>query len=329
MTTKNTSRANRPEASAEGRDPLQPLFEELVEPTARQEFDSLRGRLTHLHHLRGSLSGSRETTAKQGANAMKSQWRKALTWTAAACLLLVIVACTVPMEYERETGLELAMTVSGNVHELVQEMRAQGWGVDHIQVTPLDENLQSLEVTLLGARESDLSTIRTMPGVVSMNAQALTETAEGTFYDMVMHEVFHISIDITGMSNEEIAAEVTRQLEASGLEGQVTVEATGDGLYNFEFNFEDDDSLPEGTTREFRIELQNGEASEGGLAGIGDLELDREMMDNMTPEQIDQFIREQLAAQGIDVDDVAVEVMADSTNTNGQVRQLREIRLTQ
>ena len=326
MTTKHTSRESRPAASAKEGDPLRPLFEELVEPTGREEFDTLRARLSHMHHLRGSLEGSGSNT-NEGAKPMKKHWRRALTWTAAACLLLAVVACTVPMEYERETGMDLRLAVRGSVEELVQELRSQGWGVDQLQITPLEEGLQSLDLVLLGARESDLAQIQQMPGVVSLDAEVLTETAEGTLYDMMMHEVFHISIDVTGMSDEEIAAEVTNQLAASGLAGNVRVETDENGLYNFEFEFDEDDSLPEGAVREFQIELQSQEELHEGdpLPVLGSLGLDAEDLANMTQEEIDTFVRQQLAAQGVDVQDVEIEVLRDSTAVEGQVRKMDKI----
>src|SRR5690606_1718377 len=62
--------------------------------------------------------------------------------------------------------------------------------------------------------------LESIPGVVEVNIMPLTEEVERPLYSKVLDDLFKININAKNMSDQELSAEVERQLKEGGIEVQ-------------------------------------------------------------------------------------------------------------
>jgi len=235
---------------------------------------------------------------------------KVLKYAAAACLLALVAACTVPMGYERETGTEVNLLVAGELEPAIEELRGGPWTLSalNISTTEGEPPLHEITARLLNAERSDLGDLERLEGLRAFDARTLVEAAEGTLYDMMVDRLFSVSLDVGGLNDEEINRLLNERLAASGFEGAVTV-SRGAGAEGLQLEVEvpeDESSAGAGEAGLLEIKLFDGEAGSAGAGRLQDLNLDLSVTGEMSEEQIREMVREQLEAQGVDAESARI-----------------------
>lgn len=259
---------------------------------------------------------------------LATMWNKEF-WNGArialvACLLLLVVACTVPVSYEQDTGAQVELLVAGELDEVIDFIHAQDWEVRNLDIKSRPEGHQ-LKLEIDGSTDASLEALGNLPQVTDLNMRPWVHEVEGTLFSMVMNRVFQIELDISGMDDDEINRALQEQLDASGFPGEVTIQRQ-DGFPSVMV----DVSMEEGAEpTELRIELQDEVAGietedvwvqdgNGPEIELGDLE-------GLSEEEIHARVLAQLAAQGVNMDSVQVFVQQDGQSGEGVEQQ--ELRL--
>lgn len=248
-------------------------------------------------------------------------WRS-LRAAAAAALLLIVVACTVPLDYDRSAGTDVELLVSGDPGPVLAELRGGPWVLENLNVSEADGGTR-IVARLVDADPAEVERRLAGAGVLDLNAAEALEEARGTLFDMVMDNVFHVHLDISGMSDEEINAQLAAQLADIGWTGQVQV-SRQDGFPQVTVEVERPEGAPDG---ELRIELtdqQSNIVEEGVWVQDGPgLNLDLGDLEGLSEDQIRARVEERLRAQGIDPDSVQVFVQHEESG-EGDGREVRE-----
>jgi hypothetical protein len=240
----------------------------------------------------------------------------------AVSLLLLVLACTVPLDYDRDAGLALRIDVTGDLEPVLRVLRQGPWSVENLNVEE-EAGHSRVQALLRDASPEDLALFEGLAGV-DVSSEPWQEESRGSLFSMMMDEVFHVRLDISGMSDEQINTALQEQLDAQGYPGQVTItRGEEDGLPLVHVELESDSASP----APLAISLtsrQDSVVTEGEweLHG-GDLPpLDIQGLEDLSEEEIRQRVLEQLRAAGVPVDSMAVRVQRNGDESqDGTVRR--------
>ena len=265
--------------------------------------------------------------------------RLSLVYSLVASVLL-IVACNVPMEYTETVGHVLNWTVSGDADHAQDIAREMDWlyGKDvGYEVKIENGNVSTTISVVLPAEEEHvfneiISSIESHPDLVRYNLAAVDETSSLPAYKMALRNIFHLSIDVTDLSEEAIALQIQQQLEQYGAEvSHIDIAINDDGTMEFGFEFStsgdgmeeqiDIQMVLDGTPND-NIELNIGGEMEGGdgtmiIEEIVDgpngrnvqmFKIDAAEMENMTPEQKQEYVKNKMREAGIEAPDGEIQL---------------------
>lgn len=248
-------------------------------------------------------------------------WRPA-NWSllrvgGAVALLLLVLACTVPLDYDREAGLDLRVSMNGRLQPVVELLRAGPWDLESYNVQ--DNGTGGVvEARLRGARPEDLAELRALAGVTALETSPWSEESRGSLFTMMMDNVFHVRLDISGLNDDEVNQAVNEQLRQQGYPGRVTV-TRRDGEPEMEVHVEADSSAGSG---ELRIELSDQHDSLATESAFvqkgGGMQLELGDLQGLSEAQIRARVEEQLRARGLDPDSVRVEVQHHDLESGAQ-----------
>lgn len=262
---------------------------------------------------------------------LEMMWNPA-RWTSlrlagAVSLLLLVLACTVPLDYDREAGLALRIEVSGDLEPVLRVLRQGPWSVESLNVEEEAEGGR-VQALLRGASSEDLALFHGLAGV-ELSSEPWEEEARGSLFSMMMDEVFHVRLDISGMSDEQINTALQEQLDAQGYPGQVTItrgEEDGLPLVHVEL---DSDSASPGPLAISLTSRQDSVVSEGEWEMDGGVlpPLDIQGLEDLSEEEIRQRVLDQLRAAGVPVDSLAVRVQRSGDASQDGSVQRRDLRI--
>jgi len=185
-----------------------------------------------------------------------------------------------------------------------------------------------VEALLRDAAPEDLALFDGLAGV-SLSSEPWQEEARGSLFSMMMDEMFHVRLDISGMSDEQINTALQEQLDAQGYPGQVTVTRQGeDGLPMVRVEMESDSASP-GPLKIALTSRRDSVAHEGEweLRGGALPNLDLQDLEGLSEEQIRQRVMDQLRRSGVNVDSVGVVVQQRSESSEDGSRKDRQVRI--
>ncbi|MBT4096642.1 MAG: hypothetical protein HOM68_23650 [Gemmatimonadetes bacterium] len=278
-------------------DPLKASFDRLAAASDGLTLSELRSRIA----------------AKRMEETMDTRitWRRLRAATVGG-ILAVIAACTVPVNYERETGLDVSLAVEGDVQPLLAGLKTGPWSVASLAMGAQSGPYREISATLFGAARDDAERLRDLPGVGSLQVASHSESASGTLYDIMVDRFFRVEISIAGKTEEEINQAVADALTAQGFEGGVSlsrgqngeihlmtdgIDSQGEGITQVQIMLSDADTETEG-------ELIHEMHGSMPRLDLGDL-------DGLTADQIKARVQQQLADNGIDTESVHVHVGGD------------------
>ncbi len=298
--------------------------------------DTLTGPFDRLAEASDGLTLS-ELRYRIEAKRMEETMNPRITWrrlsiAAAGCILLVIGACSVPVKYERETGLDVNLAVEGDPQPLIAGLKAGPWTVARLAVGAQTGVYREISATLLGAGRDDAEQLRRLPGVGSLQMTSRSESASGTLYDMMVDRFFRVEISIEGKTVDEINAAVADELAAQGFGGQISVTRGENGQIHVAT--EGVESEGEGITQ---LQIMLKDRSEGEHAFEHEMQgtmprLELGDLEGLTAEQIQKRVQQQLAEHGIDTGSVHVQVSGTDesggrNSESGKVEKRIELRV--
>ncbi|MDP2359579.1 MAG: hypothetical protein Q8O14_02325 [bacterium] len=297
---------------------LRPRSGEL--PDLAEERRRLEARLAR---GRAAASGARAPGLARLEKGWMEMWRPAnwsLLRVAGACALLaVVLACTVPLDYDREAGLNLRLTINGELQPVLELLREGPWSLDALRV---DEGATAsvVEARLRDARVEDLEILRTLAVVEELESGPWAEERRGTLFTMMMDNVFHLRLDISGMSDEQINEALGERLQAEGYPGRVTVRRQ-EGMPQVLVEVEGDEGATPGQLTIELSDRRDSIATEGVWVQEGrPLNLELGQLEGLSEEEIRARVRQQLQAAGLHPDSSQIFIQRHESG-EGQRRQ--------
>ncbi|MFA7330051.1 MAG: hypothetical protein WC326_03150 [Candidatus Delongbacteria bacterium] len=250
-----------------------------------------------------------------------ARW-SALRLAGAASLLLVVLACTVPLNYDREAGLTLDLQVSGDLEPVLRVLRQGPWSVENFNVQEEDGGRSRVQALLRDASQAELAVFEGLAGV-ELSSTPWEEESRGSLFTMMMDQVFNVQLNISGLSDEQINTALQEQLDAQGYPGRVSVTRSEEGgLPLVHVELESDSAAPGPLTialsAQCDSQLTEGEwqLQGGGLPG-----LQLEGLEGLTEAEIRERVLAQLRAAGVNPDSVGVVIQRrEDSSPDGAVR---------
>ncbi len=137
---------------------------------------------------------------------------------------LLLAACNMPVTQNESIGHILSWTVENP--ETVDKVSSLPW-VDKnnlsVNVKESDNNeVTSYNLVLANSSLEDVQMyskdLESIPGIIEVRITPLTEEVERPLYSKMLDDVFKIDINARNMSDEELSAEVERQLKEGGID---------------------------------------------------------------------------------------------------------------
>jgi hypothetical protein len=310
---------------SKNRDSLQQLFSTLKSDTTDSDFTDMRQLVENRRKIeKNSTKRSylRESSLKEKTRMISRNWTNALKAVAAACVLFTIVACTVPVEYEREAGTQILMEVSGDLDSILNEIRSSGAEIVSLDINPSDYpgSEHQIQIVALNPTKSVLNELSSLTGVQNFNSGSYCELVEGTMFNMVCENFLNIRIDISGLSDDEINARIAEELAASDFDGQIEISHGEDGEVSVEVEMSEEN--PQGGMITLMLE---GEVECDGVEGElriqgqeSPLDLDPAELEGLTPEEIQALILSKMKSSGMWVEGMEVQTeILDGASENG------------
>ena len=170
---------------------------------------------------------------------------------AVLALAFVVAACNYPVTSNETAGDVLTWTVEPTNTDAVNRVKSLPWlangpvKVEARNINGVEEQLYSyvLPKESHGKAGSYKSELESISGVKSVKLIELNQTVKRPVYSALLHELFQININATNMSDDELKAEITTQLQTAGISG-ATVKIVANGntrRVNIEF---DENAIP-------------------------------------------------------------------------------------
>ncbi|MBC8479131.1 MAG: hypothetical protein H8D46_01600 [FCB group bacterium] len=298
-------------------------WSQLKHKTYSGKLDSIQNWLEGLEEASQPHAGSRQVNLKDERffnmfNLYKSH--KLGFVTTIMSLLLFVVACNYPVEYTETMGHMLDLTVAGDqqaAEALAREVGLNGYDLSYRVMNKNGEFTTTIS-TLLPGEDRDvydavISAIDSHPGMIRYNLAAIDETATVPAYRRILRNVFHLSIDLSDMTEDEIALQIRGQLiqqganpsrievvfhEDESMEFLFEFEATSDGQEElFEINMVMEGDCDENLELDIGGDLEPGEDGEIIIKEIigGPDGLERQMI-RIAPEEIEGLNADEVEA---------------------------------
>lgn len=137
--------------------------------------------------------------------------------------VLLLAACNMPVTQNETLGHVIRWTVDNP--QAGSKSTSLGWveknnlsinenSEDNTSITSYNLILTNATLEQVQAYSKELESI---PGVVEVNIMPLTEEVERPLYSKVLDDLFKININAKNMSDQELSAEVERQLKEGGI----------------------------------------------------------------------------------------------------------------
>ena len=175
---------------------------------------------------------------------LNHKWRVAFT---TGFLALGVAACTYPVEYTDTLGHIITVHCSGEYsavyHAIQDEFHIQA---DEIKIwTEMRDNqeITQLSAYVMSLEDEEVSRIianlQQEDGVTNVNYSSVTESGKQPVLARALDLFFHIQLNLSAGSEEEMAQQIREQLLQQGASpSQIEVITGPDGTYEFGFEFD-------------------------------------------------------------------------------------------
>jgi hypothetical protein len=157
-------------------------------------------------------------------------------------LAVLVAACNMPVTQTENAGHMLTFTVPAENTDVISKINALPW-MKNAQVTAnentgSDGSTQILYTAVLQNTTKDQITayakeIEALGNITTMRIKAMDYDVKRPLYSAALDNFFSIKIDATGMSDEELAQEIHRQMKEQGVDMKFYVKTGPDGRRDF------------------------------------------------------------------------------------------------
>ena len=148
---------------------------------------------------------------------------------AVLALAFVVAACNYPVTSNENAGDVITWNVDPNNTDALAKVKSLPWlsngavKVEARDINGVEERSFSFVIPKenhdkAAAYKSDLEKI---PGVSSVKMVELNQTVKRPVYSEILHQLFKIDINASNMSDDELRAEISGQLERAGIMGAI------------------------------------------------------------------------------------------------------------
>lgn len=255
--------------------------------------------------------------------------------------VILLAACNMPVTQNETLGHVLRWTVE-NPEAGAKTQSLQWVDKNNLSVNENSEGdagIMSYNLVMSNSSLEDVQRyskeLESIPGVMEVNIMPLTEEIERPLYSKVLDDLFKIDINAKNMSNEELSAEVERQLKEQGIH-PTTVNFTKDennrrrveitlpenGMQNKGFQLNIDDGDQKMKIEERRHTSENP-GQEFDIKGKTDEEI-RQMVKNRFK---DQNLHDNEIKILRDGDKISVEIVKDNKDGNKSSEMKMKLKL--
>jgi len=148
---------------------------------------------------------------------------------AVLALAFVVAACNYPVTSNENAGDVITWNVDPSNADALTKIKSLPWlsngpvKVEARDINGVEERNFSFVIPKEdhGKAAAYKSELEKIPGVSSVKIVELNQTVKRPVYSEILHQLFKIDINATNMSDDELRAEITGQLERAGIQGAV------------------------------------------------------------------------------------------------------------
>jgi hypothetical protein len=258
-------------------------------------------------------------------NKMKEFFLKhKLQFAIVALMAVLIAACNMPVTQNDTVGQVLSWTVPGSKNTAVSEsLNKLGWfknsnvtadskNINGVETTEYKLIVQSADDKLVTSYKNDLEKIKE---ISSIKIVPLNTSVTRPVYSAALHSFFKIDINANNMSDEQVQAEIRKQLDAAGYNDlEVTYKTAENGRKRLEIKLKDGIKQEGGKNLQVDVKDVNGEQV------IKMKTMDKPDVDfsKMTDEEIRAYIKEQNKDDNLTDKDIIIKREGNGVSINIQ-----------
>lgn len=247
-----------------------------------------------------------------------------LQFAIVALMAILIAACNMPVTQNDTVGQALSWTVAGAENKSVtDELNKLSWyknsngtvdvkNINGNVVTEYKVVVQSTDDKLVTSHKNDLEKIRE---ITSIKIVPLNTSVTRPVYSAALHSFFKIDINANNMSDEQVQAEIKKQLEAAGFTNmEVSYKTVENGKRKLDIKTKD------GIKHEGNQNLQVDVNDKDGQQVIKMKTMDKPDVDfsKMSDAEIRAYIKEQNKEDNLTDDNIKIKREGNSVSVNVQ-----------
>jgi hypothetical protein len=272
------------------------------------------------------LIKSRQTLLNKKNNRRKSKMKEyilkhKLQFAVILLAAVLIAACNMPVTQSDTVGYVLSWTapasgsktVADNLQKLSwyknSSVSAETKNINGQEITEYKLIVQSNDDKLVTSYKNDLENIKEL---TSIKIMPLNESVKRPIYSAALHSFFKIDINASKMSDEEVQAEITRQLQEAGYSDIVVSYKPDDkGKKRLEIKLKDGSENEGKRQMEVNVENKNGKEVIKMKTGQPDVDLSK-----MTDAEIRTYIKNKNPEDNLSDNEIKIERKENGVNVN-------------
>lgn len=218
-----------------------------------------------------------------------------LAYTVVA-LAVIVAACNMPVTQTETAGHVLSWTVPMDNTDTQAKINSLPWLKD-AQLT-VNENIRGEKTELLytavlpNSTEKQMDSYRreleAIDGITSLKITPIDYDVKRPLYSAALHDFFSISIDATGMSDEELEQKVQTHLKEHGINMKIQFKTDANGKRSIFIEKSEENKLKEPRSFELNIDDNNGNEK----IKLFTKKVDPEKFKGKTDEEIRKMVKE-------------------------------------
>ena len=258
---------------------------------------------------------------KRKINMMKYVSKHKIQFAVIILAALLIAACNMPVTQNDTVGYALSWTAPGTASKIVSDkLNSFGWyknsnvsvesknangmeTVDYKFVAQVTDNKQ------IDVYRADLESIKEL---TSIKITPLNTSTKRPVYSAALHSFFKIDINSDNLTDEQVQAELSKQLEQAGF-GNANVKFTqqSNGMKKFDIKFEGGFKTEGTNTLDIKIDNKNGKEVIKMKTVQDDVKFDK-----MTDEEIRTYVKEKNKEDNLTDKDITIKREGGNVSVN-------------
>lgn len=236
-------------------------------------------------------------------------------------LALVVAACNMPVTQTESAGQMITLVTPKENTDFQKKMNELPW-IKHAQVTS-NENTDNGESQILyriilpNTTEEQVKAyakeLESLGGITTIRITGMDYDVKRPLYSAALHDFFKVDIDATGMSDEELKAEVERKMREQGVDLNIRFETGPDGRRVVNLEKIGNEMQKEPKSYELNIEDKNGQEK----IKLMEKKADPEKFKGKTDQEIRDMVRKDLGNENIK--DSEIEINRDEDKVQVKV----------